>query len=44
VKYYKYHEEGNDFLIGKEKLNLDYKKEAIKLCNRKLGVGAKGLF
>jgi diaminopimelate epimerase len=43
VKYYKYHEEGNDFLIGKEKLNLDYKKEAIKLCNRKLGVGAKGL-
>jgi diaminopimelate epimerase len=43
MKYYKYHEEGNDFIIGEEKPNLDYQKEAIKLCDRKLGIGAKGL-
>lgn len=43
MKYYKYHEEGNDFLIGEERQNIDYTKEAIKLCNRKLGIGAKGL-
>ncbi|HHV14836.1 MAG TPA: hypothetical protein GXX66_04220 [Acholeplasmataceae bacterium] len=43
MKYYKYHEEGNDFLTGEENPDLDYQKEAIKLCNRKLGIGAKGL-
>ena len=37
------HSSGNDFCIIDFKERTDFKSLAIKLCNRKLGVGADGL-
>ncbi len=34
---------GNDYCLIEHKPNLDYEKLAIKICNRNLGVGGKGL-
>ena len=46
MRLYKYHGLGNDFIILEDfpcKLIDQYRKLAIKLCNRRLGVGADGL-
>lgn len=46
MRLYKYHGLGNDFIILEDfacELTDQYRKLAIKLCNRRLGVGADGL-
>lgn len=39
----KMHANGNDFCVVDYEDGIDYKELAIRICNRKLGVGAEGL-
>ena len=43
MEFYKFQCLGNDFLVVEEVNNYQYKDLAIKLCNRRTGIGALGL-
>ena len=43
MRVHKMHACGNDYCLVAYEPGIDYKELAIKLCNRKLGVGAEGL-
>lgn len=43
MKFFKMHGCGNDFVVIDYQENVDYAQLAIKLCNRKTGIGADGL-
>ena len=41
--FYKYHGCGNDFVLIDEIKNADYRSLAVRMCERRRGIGADGL-
>lgn len=41
--FYKYHGCGNDFILIDEMKNVDYRSLAVRICERRTGIGADGL-
>ena len=41
--FYKYHGCGNDFVLIDEVKNADYRSLAVRMCERRRGIGADGL-